>query len=167
MRSRSLAFPLVTLLAFLAAAGPATAKTPDPLELRPLHAEPDPARGGRIVDDRGREVRLRGVNVNALAEYWKGTPFPTVFPLDRKDPDRMAGIGWNAVRLLLSWSRVEPQPGVYDAAYLAQVAAVVERLRGRGIYSILDLHQDAWGATLAAPDGTLCPPGSQLALGWD
>ena len=35
---------------------------------------------------RGREVLLRGVNVNALAEYWKGGRFRTVFPLARKDP---------------------------------------------------------------------------------
>src|SRR4051794_29228195 len=127
MRSRSLASPLITLLAFLAAAGPATAKPPDPLELRPLHAEPDTARGGRIVDDRGREVRLRGVNVNALAEYWKGTSFPTVFPLEPGDPELMRATGFNAVRLLLSWSRVEPRPGRYNDAYLKQVAAVVER----------------------------------------
>ena len=66
----------------------------------PLHAEPDAARGGRIVDARGREVLLRGVNVNALAEYWKGTAFRTVFPLARERPARMAAIGWNTVRLL-------------------------------------------------------------------
>ena len=81
-----------------------------------LHADPDPQRGGRIVDAQGREVLLRGVNVNALGEYWKGTRFPTTFALERSDPDLMAGIGWNAVRLLVSWSRVEPQPGRYDEA---------------------------------------------------
>jgi hypothetical protein len=36
------------------------------LQLLPLHAEPDPVSGGRIVDSDGREVLLRGVNVNAL-----------------------------------------------------------------------------------------------------
>src|SRR5829696_3851370 len=122
MRSGSLAVALLALLVLCTAAASATAKTPTPLGLRPLHAEPDAERGGRIVDDRGREVRLRGVNVNALAEYWKGSHFPTVFPLERDDPDRIAGIGFNTVRLLLSWSRVEPQPGRYDEAYLKQVA---------------------------------------------
>ena len=39
----------------------------DPLRLPALHAEPDPVAGGRIVDAEGREVLLRGVNVNALA----------------------------------------------------------------------------------------------------
>lgn len=158
---------MLAVLAILVAASPAAAKAPGPLELRPLHAEPDAKRGGRIVDDRGREVRLRGVNVNALADYWKGSRFPTVFGFEKRDPDRLQAIGFNAVRLLLSWSRVEPEPGVYDAKYLAQAAAIVERLRAKGIYTILDLHQDAWGATLAAPDGTTCSQQSEPALGWD
>jgi endoglycosylceramidase len=132
-----------------------------------LHADPDSARGGRIVDARGREVLLRGVNVNALAEYWKGTPFATTFPLAPDDPDRMATIGWDAVRLLVSWSRIEPQPGAYDEGYLDQVAAAAAALRDRGLYSIVDFHQDAWGPTLVAPDGTVCPPPSEPAIGWD
>src|SRR5258706_11425952 len=93
----------------------------DPLALRPLHAEPDPGNGGAIVDGDGRVVLLRGVNVNALAEYWKGTNFDTTFPLTDADVDTLAGIGWNAVRLLVSWSKVEPSPGAYDEAYLATV----------------------------------------------
>ena len=57
---------LALLLALIAAgAAPSTTAA----ALPPLHADPDPVRGGRIVDDRGREVLLRGVNVNALAEY--------------------------------------------------------------------------------------------------
>src|SRR6266540_1973696 len=126
------ALPALLLASAAVLLAPAVASAKDLLDLRPLHADPDAQRGGRIVDDQGREVLLRGVNVNALAEYWKGTPFPTVFDLDRKDPDRMAGIGWDAVRLLLSWSRVEPAPGRYDTAYLDRVAQAVEALRRRG-----------------------------------
>jgi endoglycosylceramidase len=132
-----------------------------------LHAEPDPVNGGRIVDEEGREVLLRGVNVNALAEYWEGTDFPTTFPLKKNDPARMASIGWNAVRLLLSWSKVEPEPGEYDDAYLDRVAKVVDRLAAQGIYTIIDLHQDAWGATLAARPDEQCTPPQTPALGWD
>lgn len=137
------------------------------LRLPPLHAEADADRGGRIVDAEGREVLLRGVNVNALAEYWKGSDFPTVFPLTAEDADLMAAIGWNTVRLLISWSRVEPQPGVYDDAYLAQVAEAVDLLAGRGLYSVIDLHQDAWGPTLAAREDEQCASGSMPAIGWD
>ena len=135
--------------------------------LAALRAEPDPVHGGRIVDASGREVLLRGVNVNAAVDYWPGTAFPTTFPFTASDADRMAAIGWNSVRLLLSWSRVEPRPGRYDEAYLDQIAADVRLLARRRIYAVLDFHQDAWGPTLAARPGETCPPGSPPALGWD
>lgn len=150
---------------------PTASSSPTPTEnlvrLPALHAEPDVDAGGRIVDAEGRHVLLRGVNVNALAEYWQGGEFPTVFPFTAADADLMAGIGWNAVRLLLSWSRVEPQPGVYDDAYLQQAAATVRLLAGRGLYAIIDLHQDAWGPSLAARPDETCMVGFELALGWD
>jgi len=159
-----------TLLLALGVAACSDAPPPtasDPLRLLALHAEPDPVSGGRIVDAEGREVLLRGVNVNALAEYWPSSEFPTTFPFTAEDADAIAAIGWNAVRLLLSWSRVEPAPGVYDEAYLDEVAEVVQLLAARGVYSIVDLHQDAWGATLAAGPGEECPPTALPALGWD
>lgn len=136
------------------------------LGLPALHAEADPA-GGRIVDAKGREVILRGVNVNAHAEYWQYGAFPTVFPFGGEDADRIAGIGWNVVRLLVSWSRVEPSPGEYDEAYLRTVEKTITLLAKHGVYTIVDLHQDAWGPSLAAPPGTVCTPPSAPAFGWD
>jgi endoglycosylceramidase len=150
-----------------ATASPTATPTENAVRLPALHGDPDPINGGRIADAEGRHVLLRGVNVNALAEYWQGGPFPTVFPLTEADADLMASIGWNAVRLLLSWSRVEPQPGVYDAAYLEEVRAAVKVLASRGLYSIIDLHQDAWSATLAARPDENCAANFQPALGWD
>lgn len=141
---------------------------PRPVGLPRLSAAPDPDGSGRIIDAEGREVRLRGVNVNALAEYWAGRDgVPTVFPIGDDDPETIAGTGWNVVRLLLSWSEVEPRPGEYDEGYLEDVAGAVEEFAAVGVYTIIDLHQDAWGPTLAAPDGTTCPEGSRPALGWD
>jgi endoglycosylceramidase len=132
-----------------------------------LHAEPDPVAGGRVVDALGREVLLRGVNVNALAEYWQYGEFATTFPLTGTDADRISATGWNVVRLLVSWSRVEPTPGVYDEQYLDRVERAVDLFERRGVYTIVDFHQDAWGPTLAAPAGTACPAGSDPAFGWD
>jgi endoglycosylceramidase len=62
---------------------------------------------------------------------------------------------------------VEPEPGVYDEAYLDQIENAVRVLEKRGIYSIIDLHQDAWGPTLAARPDEVCPPGREPAFGWD
>jgi endoglycosylceramidase len=132
-----------------------------------LRAAPDAQSRGRIVDTRGREVVLRGINVNALAEYWKGTRFRTVFPLEPRDPLRMRKLGFDAVRLLVSWSRVEPAPGRYDERYLARVRRTAARLTDARLYVIVDFHQDAWGPSLAARPGEACPPGSEPALGWD
>lgn len=163
-----------TATASLTATVPPTqtaAATPTPTEpllrLPALSAVGDVTHGGWIVDAEGRHVLLRGVNVNALVEYWQGSDFPTVFPVDAADADLMAAIGWNAVRLLLSWSRVEPAPGVYDDGYLGEARALVRLFASRGLYSILDLHQDAWSAGLAALPGTVCPPSTVPAFGWD
>lgn len=133
-----------------------------------LHAAPDPVAGGRIVDAHGRHVLLRGVNVNAHAEYWAYDPARfTTYPLTAADADAIAGIGWNAVRLLISWSRVEPEPGVYDEGYLDAVEASIALLESRGVYSIVDLHQDAWGPSLAARADEVCRAGERPAFGWD
>ena len=52
-------------------------------------------------------------------------------------------------------------------AYLDQVERAVDLFERRGVYTIIDFHQDAWGPTLAAPAGTTCPAGSDPAFGWD
>jgi endoglycosylceramidase len=132
-----------------------------------LHAEPDPIEGGRIVDSHGREVLLRGVNVNSFVEYWAHDPsLFTTYPLTEADARRIASVGWNVVRLLISWSRVEPAPGVYDDAYIDEVEEAVRLLARYGLYSIIDLHQDAWGPTLAGAPDEPCP-GGEPAFGWD
>ncbi|MGH8978310.1 MAG: cellulase family glycosylhydrolase, partial [Acidimicrobiia bacterium] len=136
-------------------------------KLERLHAEPDVVHGGRIVDADSREVLLRGVNVNAFVDYWRYGTFPTTFPFTEADARAIAGTGWNTVRLLISWSRVEPQPGHYDDAYLREVRSAVRMLAKEGVYSVIDLHQDAWGPSLAARPGEVCPAGQEPAFGWD
>jgi endoglycosylceramidase len=138
------------------------------LRLPALSARPDPVAGGRIVDAHGREVLLRGVNVNAFVEYWAYDPERfTTYPFTPEDADAIAAMGWNVVRLLLSWSRVEPEPGVYDEAYLDAIEAAVRTLERRGVYTLIDLHQDAWSATLAARPGEACGAIGPPAFGWD
>ena len=117
-----------TLVAALALAACSTSSTspsgPNVVEgsLSPLHAALDPVGGGRFVDAEGREVMLSGINVNSLGEYWQyDSDVAPVFPLGEEDADRIASIGWNAVRLLITWSRVEPRPGEYYEAYLDEV----------------------------------------------
>jgi endoglycosylceramidase len=127
------------------------------------------ARGqsARVIDAEGRQVLLRGADVNSLGAYWHGSRFRTVFPLDKSDPAIIQDMGWDVVRLVVNWSEIEPTPGHYNDRFLSRVASVVQQLARVHVYTILDMHQDGWSGTLAAPAGDICPQGSQPNLGWD
>jgi endoglycosylceramidase len=128
-------------LAVLAGAGPVQASTvapPPAATLGPLHRA-----GGRLVDDDGRVVLLHGVNV-----VWKAAPY---YPPDQPggltdvDLQRIAGHGWNAIRLGVSFAGLMPQKGVVDHTYLDHVRSIVDRIARHGLYTLVDLHQDAMG----------------------
>jgi hypothetical protein len=62
-----------------------------------------------IYDQQGRFVILRGVNYNALGDYWQANPaVPTNKQYDEEDLKLMASYGVNCIRLLFSWSKLEP-----------------------------------------------------------
>lgn len=132
------------------------------LELRPLTV-----RDGRIADDLGRSVLLRGANVNALGDYHQADPSidPTA-PVTDDDWAMMAAHGFSVVRLIISWSAVEPARGEIDEAYLARVRDAVDAANAHGIYVVLDMHQDAWAKYVATPDDEECAEGD-AAIGWD
>ncbi len=123
---------------------------------------------GFFVDADGREILFRGVNVNSLGEYWQFDPdLPTVFPFEPADMDMLASTGLNLVRLVITWSFVEPSPGIYDEAYLSRVADTIDGLWQRKIYTLVDLHQDAWGPSLPARSDEGCADTEVAASGWD
>jgi endoglycosylceramidase len=115
-------FAALSFAAFAASASPS------------LHVE-----GGRFKDAAGRTVVLRGVNVAGSSKVPPFTPAmdPAVF-----DPLRAAGM--NVVRLLFTWEAYEPQKGAYDKAYLDYYASAVAAARDRGLFVIVDFHQDAF-----------------------
>jgi hypothetical protein len=85
---------------------------------------------------------------------------------------QMRALGFNAVRLVLNWSQLEPTPGAYSSTYLDRVAQVVGWARQQGIYVILDMHQDQYSRYIVpAAAGTTpssCSPsgGGDGAPGW-
>lgn len=160
MRPRPVLLSLGCLLA-LAAAGPAGARS-----LPRLHA----VRGAApaILTADGRQVLLRGVNVNQLGDYYRQNPaIPQTVPLRRADFAGIGRLGMNVVRLLVHWSALEPRRGVFDTAYLARIRRAVAWARARGIYVVLDMHQDAWGKFIASPRDEACAPGAAHQQGWD
>jgi endoglycosylceramidase len=104
---------------------------------------------GRLRDQRGREVTLRGVNARVQGifddTFTDGRlPLEPLPAFDAGDADAMRAFGFNLLRLPISWSGLEPTPGVYDRSYLDRIAAVVDACTRRGILVIIDFHQDAF-----------------------
>lgn len=146
--------------------GPVTTDPGTSTELLPLTA----TRGtdGVLVDSAGRQVTLRGANFNQLGDYFVTDPrLPTVATLDQADWDDAEALGFSVIRLVTNWSAWEPTRGNYDTAYAQRVKDAVDEANRRGIYVLVDLHQDAWGKFVYSPIGHPCPPGWQRTRGWD
>jgi len=123
---------------------------------------------GRVVDAFGRDVQLRGVNLNSLGDYFEADPrLPTVDPLVPAVWERIAERGYNVVRLVTSWSAWEPERGRIDERYVERVHDAVEAARAAGLYVVIDMHQDAWSKTIYTPPGETCPAGTAPQIGWD
>ena len=74
-----------------------------------------------------------------LPEYAQSTD-----PGSRNDLAQMRALGFDFIRLAVSWSQLEPTPGRYSRTYLDRIAQVVGWAREQGIYVLLDMHQDAY-----------------------
>ncbi len=161
---------------------PLAGSDPAPVELPPqLVAVPDePAPPGPITarrdddgsavlaDQRGAQVILRGINVNQLGDYYAADPeVPTVEPLTEQDFADIAAMGFNAVRLVLSWSALEPEPGQIDVREIDRAKQAVAWAREHGIHIVLDMHQDAWAKGVVAPPDAQCRAGTTPMTGWD
>ena len=143
-RENRLPIALAALLAL------ATALAFAPAGLAKHHRHPKPKRPGPtaplshegrwITDARGRVVITHGVNM-----VYKRPPYdPGAIGFDSADAQFLAEHGFNSVRLGTIYGAVEPQPGVYDDAYLDRIAAVQRTLARQKIFSLLDFHQDLY-----------------------
>jgi endoglycosylceramidase len=103
-----------------------------------------------IVGQDGRQLLLRGINANALVEY--PDDFQQTVPLASADVREMAALGFDFLRLPISWSRLEPQPGQYSDAYMAQIRQVVGWAQAAGLEVLVDFHQDRYNRRLRPGD---------------
>ena len=71
------------------------------------------------------------------------------------DLDLARGLNHNAHRFSLEWSRIEPEPGVYDPAALDHYAQVVQACRDRGLEPFVTLHHFTNPQWFAAAGGWL------------
>ncbi len=95
-----------------------------------------------IRDDDGRAIILHGINISNAAKWAPDRISWHEFG----DYERMkTDWGFNAVRYLIFWDAIEPEPGVYDEEYLDKVAERVAWADSLGLFVILDMHQDIYG----------------------
>src|SRR5271167_2677293 len=127
--SRGLRAALLMALAGLALAVPQATATPT----LPLgHAT------RWVTDASGRVVIAHGINM----VYKRPPYYPAAVGFDAEDAEFLQSIGINAVRVGVIWKGLEPEPGVFEAAYAKQIEETVTMLAAHGIVALLDMHQD-------------------------
>jgi hypothetical protein len=130
-----------------------------------------------IADDRGRIVLFHGAVPADLLDFgtsnnWSAPAYPIDSaayaggqcpaivahshypPLCQSDIEQMAALGFNSLRLPLSWSLLEPTRGQFSQTYLDRVAQVVDWAKALGIYVIIDMHQNAYSHFVQAAPGS-------------
>src|SRR5262249_43056763 len=108
-----------------------------------LHTE-----GTTLRDALGRVVFLRGVDAGGRSKFAPFAPFD--FDATGYDAalsaylDRAASWGVNTLRVPFVWAAVEPTAGAYDADFLARYDALLDGAWARGMYTVVDFHQDVY-----------------------
>lgn len=162
-RSGLIAVLPLLLLAGCSAASPPVdvcSLTPPTLSSSQLHAD-----GTVLRDTLGRVVILRGVAAGGRSKLAPFVPFD--FTGDGYDAalatylDRAASWGINTLRVPFTWAAVEPTEGTYDAAFLGRYDALIDGAWARGMFTIIDFHQDVYADVFCGdgfPDWTLPGP---------
>ena len=135
--------------------------------------EPDPrfltARDGVLVDGHGREVLLRGINHIGLRSDRNHPLDPHSPPadlfelqdLEDEDFDTVAALGFNSIRLVVTWEFIQPDPppAPLSETYLTLIDDAIAKADARGMSVIFDFGQFGWsrslGGNAGAPDWTV------------
>jgi endoglycosylceramidase len=98
---------------------------------------------GRWLKDRyGRVVIVHGLEV-----AHKQPPYtPAVSSFDDQDGQNLGNWGFDAVRLAWFWDGLEHTRGHIDPHYVDEMAREGRVLSDHGIYTLLEAHQDLYGA---------------------
>ena len=125
-----------------------------PLALAALSATPPSlsfihAGNDGFLDQAGRVRIFHGCNRVQKSPPWY---FPDMLASEAEF-DLVEALGFNVVRLGFMWSGFNPARGVFNTTYLEAVKAIVEGLADRGIYTLLDMHEDVLSSKFCLYDG--------------
>ena len=96
-------------------------------------------KGDQFVDNFGRQVILNGVNVGS-----KNKEDGYIFQSGPELYAKLKKQGVNTIRFLIIWDGLEPEPGVYNEAYLKQIDQRIEWAAANDLFVVLDMHQDLY-----------------------
>ncbi|MDR0486686.1 MAG: cellulase family glycosylhydrolase [Treponema sp.] len=118
----------------------------------------------QILDDGGRTLILRGVNLGGSSKCPFGPPGSELdpeflnpranisfvgrpFPPEEAESHfrRLERAGMTFLRLVVTWEAIEHEgPGIYDEAFLAYLRKILLTAESEGISVFIDPHQDVW-----------------------
>ncbi len=127
--------------------------------------------GRWFTDSDGKVVVFHGLN-----EIYNLPPYsPAADGFGDDDAQFLADHGFNAVRVGVIPEAIEPEPGVFNDAYLASIKNTVQTLADHGIVSLLDMNQgnyssvfggDGMPAWMTQTGGLPNPPNLGFALNY-
>jgi hypothetical protein len=120
--------------------------------------------GNRLIDEEGRTLILRGVNLGGGSKTPFGPPGWGLSPESLKNPEnasfvgrpfpleeaeshfeRLSRAGLNFLRLVITWEALEHSgPGLYDEEFLAYLRKILLSAEKWRVSVFLDPHQDVW-----------------------
>jgi endoglycosylceramidase len=113
-----------------------------------------------IQDQYGRHLILHGLNTSSSAKFGTYHPWVEEHDVARED----SAFGFNFVRYLTSWAAIEPEKDNYDENYLNELERRVNWYTSRGMFVMIDMHQDIYGAAVGgngAPDWACITNGAE------
>jgi hypothetical protein len=91
--------------------------------------------GSSIVREDGATMILRGVNLPPLSSSGVAPARYGAYL------DVAKSMGFNVIRLPVSWAELEPSPGGFSTTYLDTVKRVVDIAEEKGMHVVVDMHQ--------------------------
>jgi len=91
--------------------------------------------GSSIVREDGATMILRGVNLPQLSRSGVASARYGAYL------DVAKSMGFNVIRLPVSWAELEPSSGRFSTPYLDAVKRVVDIAEEKGMYVVVDMHQ--------------------------